>query len=247
MIEKTSSQQYNPLKYQYNNQPRVVEEIVFIEKSNPNGRKSTIILPDGSKAILNSDSKIRYEKGFKENYREVILEGEAFFEVERDETRPFIIRTGDISTTVLGTSFNIRAYAKSDNIEVAVVTGKVEVKKASYYDNEAEDVVFLTPNKMASYQREERQLTTSSFNMDEVVGWKDGILIFKNADQMDIARSLKAWYGMDIEFKGGNNIMNKRYTGKFDNNSLEYVLKAISYTSEISFEITDNKVILKRK
>ena len=100
---------------------------------------------------------------------------------------------------------------------------------------------------MASYQREERQLTTSSFNMDEVVGWKDGILIFKNADQMDIARSLKAWYGMDIEFKGGNNIMNKRYTGKFDNNSLEYVLKAISYTSEISFEITDNKVILKRK
>lgn len=233
--------------HQYTKQSTVVDEIVFIEKSNPNGRKSTIVLPDGSKVILNSDSKIRYEKGFKENYREVILEGEAFFEVEKNPSRPFIVSTGDISTTVLGTSFNVRAYAKSDNIQVAVVTGKVEVKKASYYGNETEDVVFLTPNKIATYQREERKITTSSFNMEEVVGWKDGILIFKNADQTEIAKRLKAWYGLAIEFEGGKNIMNKRYTGKFDNNSLEYVLKAISYTSEISYEITDNKVILKRK
>lgn len=233
--------------HQYTKQSTVVDEIVFIEKSNPNGRKSTIVLPDGSKAILNSDSKIRYEKGFNENFREVILEGEAFFEVEKKPSRPFIVSTGDISTTVLGTSFNVRAYAKSDNIQVAVVTGKVEVKKASYYGNETEDVVFLTPSKIATYQREERKITTSSFNMEEVVGWKDGILIFKNADQTEIAKRLKAWYGLAIEFEGGKNIMNKRYTGKFDNNSLEYVLKAISYTSEISYEITDNKVILKRK
>ncbi|MEQ9286250.1 MAG: FecR domain-containing protein [Cyclobacteriaceae bacterium] len=233
--------------YPYEEQPQEVTQTTFIEKSNPNGRKSTIVLPDGSRVVLNSDSRIRYERGFTENYREVILEGEAFFEVERDHLRPFIVRTGDISTTVLGTSFNVSAYAKSDNIDVAVVTGKVEVKKASYHDGEEEDVVLLTPQKMASYNRGKRKIATSAFNMEEIVGWKDGILIFKNADQAEIASRLKAWYGLDVEFEGSGKIMNKRYTGKFDNNSLEYVLKAISYTSEISFEINGNKVILKQK
>lgn len=228
-------------------QPIEVAQATFIEKSNPAGRKSTIILPDGSRVVLNSDSKIRYERGFKENYREVILEGEAFFEVEKDISRPFVVSTGDISTTVLGTSFNVSAYAKSNHIDVAVVTGRVEVKKASYHDGEQEDVVFLTPNKLASYDRGKRRIATSSFNMEETVGWKDGILIFKNADQEEIASRLKSWYGLDVEFKGSGKIMNKRYTGKFDNNSLEYVLKAISYTSEISFEIIGNKVILKQK
>lgn len=233
---------------QFNRELAEVEEVVFIEKANPDGRKSTIILPDGSKVKLNSDSKIRFAKTFAKEYREVILEGEAFFEVEKDRIRPFIIKTGDITTTVLGTSFNVNAYAKRDEISVAVVTGKVEVKKAAYYDNEESSVTYLTPNMMAVYKREEREIKTSQFNMEEIIGWKDGILIFKNAEMPEIAMKLKKWYGLDVEINGGKEIVKKRYTGKFDNNSLEYVLKAIAYTSEISFEIKDNKkVILKQK
>lgn len=224
------------------------EEVAFIEKGNPNGRKSTIILPDGSKVKLNSDSKIRYAKTFAKEYREVILEGEAFFEVTKDSTRPFVIKTGDITTTVLGTSFNVNAYAKRDEISVAVVTGKVEVKKSTYYGNEESTAIHLTPNMMAVYKREERELKTTQFNMEEITGWKDGMLIFKNSDMPEIAMKLKKWYGFEVEISGGKEMRRKRYTGKFDNNSLEYVLKAISYTSEISFQIEDNKkVILKQK
>ncbi|MFT7160734.1 MAG: transmembrane sensor [Bacteroidia bacterium] len=233
---------------QISNVSMEVDEVVFIEKTNPNGRKSTIILPDGSKVKLNSDSKIRYAKTFTKEYREVILEGEAFFEVVKDRVRPFVIKTGDITTTVLGTSFNVNAYAKRDEISVAVVTGKVEVKKSTYYGNEESTTTYLTPNMMAVYKRDERELKTTHFNMEEITGWKDGILIFKNTDMPQIAMKLKKWYGLEVEISGGKDILRKRYTGKFDNNSLEYVLKAISYTSEISFEIEDNKkIILKQK
>jgi ferric-dicitrate binding protein FerR (iron transport regulator) len=227
--------------------PQQQEEVVFVEKTNPKGRKSTIELPDGSRVKLNADSKLRYTKKFASDVREVILEGEAFFEVEHDPARPFIVRTGDISTTVLGTSFNVRAYAKSDATEVAVVTGNVKVKSTSYFDNEGENVVFLTPNKMVSYHREDRKMTTTHFNLEEIVGWKEGILMFKNADQYEIAAKLNSWYGVEVEMDADETVMNKRYTGKFDNNSLEYVLKAISYTSDMAFEIEGNKVKLKRK
>jgi len=227
--------------------PVEYEEIAMIEKDNPSGRKSTIILPDGSKVKLNAESKLRYHKNFRDDMREVILEGEAFFEVKKDASRPFVVKTGDIATTVLGTSFNIRAYAKSDQIDVAVVTGKVEVKKAAYYGNEEELIAYLTPNKMASYYRTDRTLSTSSFSMEEMVGWKDGLLIFKNADLTQIADKLKSWYGLEVKIEGGTDLIEKRYTGKFDNNSLEYVLKAITHTSNMSFEIEENKVILKQK
>jgi len=231
----------------YSSFPVEIVEVAFVEKSNPIGRKSTIILPDGSKVKLNSDSKIRYAKGFLNGHREVILEGEAFFEVKKDSQRPFVVRTRDVSTTVLGTSFNVNAYAQSDQIEVAVVTGKVEVKKTAYYNSDAESIAYLTPNMKATYQRSERTITTNSFNMEETIGWRNGILVFKNANQKDIAVKLKRWYGIDLEIEGNKEIISKRYTGKFDNNSLEYVLKAISYTSNIRFEIENNRVILKQK
>lgn len=231
----------------YTHQPTEILEVALIEKTNPIGRKSTITLPDGSKVKLNSDSKIRYPKGFGKTNREVTLEGEAFFEVKKDAKRPFIVRTGDVSTIVLGTSFNVNAYAQSDQVEVAVLTGKVEVKKAAYYSSDQESVAYLTPNMKATYERSKRTLTTGSFNIEETIGWRDGILVFKNADQNEIAVKLKRWYGIELITEGDQEIISKRYTGKFDNNSLEYVLKAISYTSNIRFEIENNTVILKQK
>jgi len=83
--------------------------------------------------------------------------------------------------------------------------------------------------------------------MEQEVGWKDGILIFKNADVNQIASQINAWYGLEVEIEPSKELRDKRYTGKFDNNSLEYVLKAISYTSDLRFEIENNKVKLKQK
>ncbi|MCG8310803.1 MAG: FecR domain-containing protein [Cytophagales bacterium] len=233
--------------YFESSQTEEIEKISLIEKSNPIGRKSTIKLPDGSKVKLNSDSKIRYSKTFGSDSRDVILEGEAFFEVERDITRPFIVRTGDVSTMVLGTSFNISAYANSDNIKVAVVSGKVKVQTKAYAANENEQTVYLTPNYMAIFGRQDRILNTSTFDLEEIAGWKDGIIIFNNAGIKEISEKLRQWYGVDIEIEHEAKMMDKRYTGRFENNSLEYVLKTISYTSDINFELENDKVKLKLK
>src|SRR5690606_27701037 len=105
---------------------RPAEIVSFEEFTTPPGVKSSITLGDGSKVLLNSGSSLKYVKGFGTDLREVFLVGEAFFEVSRDSIRPFIVRTGEISTTALGTSFNIEAY-KDENLNISLLTGKVAV------------------------------------------------------------------------------------------------------------------------
>jgi ferric-dicitrate binding protein FerR (iron transport regulator) len=99
----------------------------IVHKSNPAGQKSKVFLPDGSIAWLNSESSISYESEFKDSSRHIHLTGEAFFEVKKDSIRPFVVYSGAISTTALGTSFNINAFNES-NITVSLTTGKVNVE-----------------------------------------------------------------------------------------------------------------------
>ncbi len=111
--------------------PQDVEQIptiVQIEKSTEPGQKLSFHLEDGTKVILNAGSKIWYPSNFNIHEREVILEGEAFFEVSKDASRPFRIVTESVVTTALGTSFNINAFPSNENIEIALVTGKVSVE-----------------------------------------------------------------------------------------------------------------------
>ncbi len=104
---------------------------VYAEVSNPAGKRSRIILPDSSVVFLNAASKLHYLKAFNEDTREVLLDGEAFFEVVHDASRPFIVRSGVVSTTVLGTSFNVKAFRGDGRIAVTVQSGKVGVSMSS--------------------------------------------------------------------------------------------------------------------
>ncbi|MET3115649.1 hypothetical protein AAKU52_003401 [Pedobacter sp. CG_S7] len=113
--------------YYYTTFLNKVPETVMLEKSAGNGKVIKITLSDGSKVWLNAGSKISFPKSFGKSKREISLFGEAYFEVEHEQHRPFIIHTGAIITQVLGTSFNINAYALNKNIKVTVLTGKVAV------------------------------------------------------------------------------------------------------------------------
>ncbi len=233
--------------YFNNNQIEEIETITLVEKSNPLGRKSTIKLPDGTTVRLNSNSNIRFQNSFQGDSREVVLEGEAFFEVKKDTTRPFIVRTGEVSTTVLGTSFNINAYGISNVIKVAVISGQVAVSTKGY-GSDSTQWVYLAPSEMVTFNRLSRALYTTNFSMEEeVAGWKDGVIIFKNADIKEVSTRLHQWYGLDIVVEDETKWAEERFTGRFENNTLEYVLKAISYTLSIEYELKDDKVILKLK
>lgn len=216
-----------------------VEVSQLLVSEAPAGQKRTIVLSDGTKITLNAGSKIFYPEQFSDGGREVALEGEAFFEVARDTLRPFTVATDQISTRVLGTSFNIKAYRDEQIIQVAVASGKVKVSQ-----NFSKKEYYLLPGKAVSYHAEDQSIQVADFNKREVLAWKDGMLYFKDASYQDVEKALERWYGIEIQVKGDIK-QEWQYSGSFQQESLENVLKSIGYVQQFSHQRTGNQVVLR--
>jgi transmembrane sensor len=210
-----------------------------------NGQQRTIKLPDGTQVKLNSGSVLTYPKIFSDTLREVTLSGEAFFEVVKNPAAPFIIHTGEVITRVLGTSFNISAYPETDQVQVAVVEGRVNVKTNLSSPN-AENSVCIVKDEMATFQKVQGELTVSAYDEKEQIGWKDGILYFEKSDFSTAVKKLERWYGVDIQIKNKHKLDDPswRFSGKFQNKSLDYILNTMSYPNRFSFSIHYDKVNL---
>lgn len=211
--------------------------ITYITKETVNGVKHTISLPDGTKVKLNSGSSIKYPESFTDGSREVFLDGEGFFEVTENPQKPFIVRSSNIETQVIGTSFNMRAYKNEHVSKVAVLTGMVKV---SLSDVES---VLIAPKQMAVYDQDAQNLITSGFNFAEEVGWKEGILNFANEPLSQVFQELEVWYGIKIQ-PGDHVSLTDVYKGEFKNETLENVLSAIAYASGFQYYIEEKNVFI---
>lgn len=209
----------------------------YVVKEVPMGQKQTIMLADGTKVILNADSRLSYPEAFLENKREVRLEGEAFFEVARDEKRPFTISSGDVCTTVLGTSFNVKAYKDEQDITVSVASGKVKVNKV----NHADQAHYLSPGREAIYQLDKQSFTVQDFEAKETLAWKEGILYFKDATFEEVKKALERWYGVEIQVIGRDS-QDWQYSGAFHRQSLENVLLSIGYVKYFTYAMDGKQV-----
>jgi transmembrane sensor len=207
-------------------------ETTEVEKSTTSGQKSTIFLEDGSRVVLNSGSKIIFPEKFTDQIRMVELEGEAFFQVKSDSLKPFMVKTGEVTTIAVGTAFNINAYEENTHI-ISLVSGTVIVQENSG------DQIYLNPGEQITYWQQKVVKTT--FEPDEVTAWKDGILYFSNSSFPEIINRLERWYGVEIMIKNLP-ARAKHYTGKFNNESLENVLKGIGFINDFSFEISGKQV-----
>ena len=209
------------------------EEVVStVVKRTKRGENLTVRLPDGTMVRLNSSSTITYSQNLiLADQRVVELQGEAFFEVKRDEYRPFIVKARGVNTTVLGTSFNVNAK-KNDEVKVAVVTGKVSVEQG-------QEKVVLTPGDMAIV---DEKVGKTKFDFDEEVGWKNGVLVLRANDFMEVIDDIEQWYGVDIEVQGkiGEHGINVKYA----NESLEEVLEGLSFAAHFNYVINDKRVKL---
>ncbi|MDN5211371.1 FecR domain-containing protein [Fulvivirgaceae bacterium BMA12] len=214
------------------------EVISYISKVNPAGRKTTFKLSDGTRIKLNASSTIKYPKNFAPDSRIVYLEGEAFFEVTRDENRPFLVVTEGITTKVLGTSFYVKNDLQQKDIQVALVSGKVSVL------DEGGNTIMLAPNEMVTYSH--NTIAKGSFDRDLVFGWVDNKLIFHKEDAAEVVKQLEKWYGVQFVMEK-EQMFEGLFSGVFENESLENVLKGIRYGSEFSFtyEIMGQQVIIK--
>ncbi|WP_225000078.1 FecR family protein [Cesiribacter sp. SM1] len=210
----------------------------LVEKVNNKGQKATFFLPDGSKVVLNSSSTLMYPKEFKDDVREVYLKGEAFFDVTKG-TRPFIVRTDKLAARVLGTTFNINAFPDTKEQSVSLVTGKVEVRTTV----DDQQHLILEPGEKGKINSTAGSLTKTAFDYEEEVAWKEGILLFKDLPLKEALGRMERWYG--VEFAKGK-FPEKDYhvTGRFDNESLENVLRSIGFTIKFEYRIEKNKVHL---
>lgn len=178
-------------------------EQVIVHQTLP-GQKSNIILPDGSTVQLNAESKLTYTEQFgaENSIREVAFEGEAFFNVKKDPERPFIVNCQDLKATVLGTSFNVKAYPDEQAVQVIVATGKVAVQGKK--GNASGQKVLLLPNEMISYHKQGRKISKTTGDFADLLAWKDGKLIFNKVQIRDAIPALERWYGVEIVLKNEN-------------------------------------------
>ena len=222
----------------------VSPEVAYVEKVSQHGQKSTIPLSDGSQVKLNSGSKLIFPKLFEGNTREVFLEGEAFFEVEKDPGSPFIVRSGDLVTTVLGTSFNIKAYPGEEAIEVTVATGKVKVQKDAAKDQDnimANQELELTPNQQAVYSLTGDDLTKLEVDAEKYLDWSNGTLHFEETRFEEVIVTLSRWYDVDFELmhEGLNDCL---IIGEYNNASLYTVLESLKVVLGIEYQFTADRV-----
>jgi transmembrane sensor len=215
----------------------VSPEITYVVKSNPPGQKSQLQLSDGSIVYLNAGGSIKIPEQFTDKIREVhLLQGEAFFEVQKDSLRPFIIHTGAVQTKVLGTSFNIK-YDDELTTEVAVKSGLVSVGNSQITE-------LLTVNEMLTLSG--NQIIREQANMESILAWRNNTLILDNLNLADAAAKIEMWYGVEISF-ANTDVQGCKIAGKYKNQTLENVLKAIAYATEIEFEIKNKEVKISGK
>lgn len=216
-----------------------INQISTIEKSTPKGAKSTIKLKDGSTVVLNSESTISYSSNYGDSIREITLIGEAFFEVAKNPNKPFIVKSSNVTTTALGTSFNISSYPECRNVTVSLATGKVKVNQF-HADSQAMSY-FLNPGEQIKYQKSTHSFLKSRNKDDEAFLWKDGILSFNQAALPQITQKLERWYGVEVEVA----VLPKSlvdYDGIFNNQSMSNVLKAMSFSLNFDYTIEEKKV-----
>jgi transmembrane sensor len=211
----------------------------YVVKENMTRQKSKIPLPDGSVAWLNAESSIRYIEGFKSDTRRIELDGEAFFEVAENPNKPFEVVSGDILTTALGTSFNVRNFKNQDKTSVFLNSGVVRVENLIRKTKPE----VLDPGYGISYDRKQGTIDKFMDMNRNIIAWKDGILRFDDADLMAVIEELGIWYGVEIEVKGRPG-SGWRYTGEFKNEYLSNVLNSMAYAKKFNYVIDGQKVMI---
>lgn len=213
------------------------DHTAIITKSTSKGQKTTIFLEDGSKVILNAQSAVRYPETFFVGERVVELEGEAFFEVAPNPDQPFIVKSGGIATTALGTSFNINT--NNGGVIVSLVTGRVSVQAGGLDSGN----YLLDPGEELAYTPESKRFVKRAFDPQLTTAWTEGIIYFSNAHFDEVITRLERWYGVTIQVSNRPGEV-KHYTGRFINENLENVLGGIGFTNHFSYRIEGKNVYI---
>lgn len=211
-----------------------------IYEETENGQKSNFHLPDGTFIMLNSGSRVRYDANFMESSERVVfLEGEAFFNVAEDSLHPFKVYSDELITTVLGTSFNMQAFPEEEVI-ISLASGRLRIESQLTANNLS---VYLEPGEQGVYSKKDKVLTRKKYDSMRVLGWKSGILYFKNERFSDVLLKLERWYGVKFDLKRKG--IEDGFSGTYTNQPLNLVLEGLSFVLGFEYEVDGKTILIK--
>ncbi|RIH64873.1 FecR family protein [Mariniphaga sediminis] len=216
-------------------------EVRFHTLEVPRGGEYFLVLSDGTKVWLNSETTLRYPIHFEKEERKVELTGEAYFEVTENKDAPFRVTSGEQIVKVLGTKFNISSFPEDAFALTTLVEGKVEVT----LDKSPEMKQLLLPRDQCRFEKEEGTFSKKKVDPYQFIAWKEGRFVFENESLSDIMKTLSKWYDVDIFFNS-EKASGYRFTGnlrRYDN--FREILKKIEKTNEVEFIIKDRQIIVK--
>ncbi|HMN89513.1 MAG TPA: FecR domain-containing protein [Saprospiraceae bacterium] len=199
--------------------------------------KREVQLPDGSTVWLNENTRLTFSKRFVP--RTLNLEGEAFFDVQRMEARPFTIQSGKAITVVLGTSFNVRAYPKEARVEVAVVSGKVELRRA----DKVQEKVLLEAGKTGVFDQQRQALLTAETPAANASAWKNKRLRFQDTPMREVVHILERYFNQKIQVDNPA-ILDCPLNGDYPQPKLEEMLRIIEFAMPVQITVQSDSLLV---
>ena len=191
-----------------------------------------VVLADGTGVWLNAGSSIKYPNRFNGKYREVTITGEAYFEVAHNAAKPFRVKSAGQLVEVLGTHFNVNAYADEPEIKTTLLEGSVKVS-----DNNAFEII--KPGEQVVLK--DAQLSVDKVDLDETVAWKNGHFRFNKEKIESIMRKLSRWYDIDVQYEGP--VSEEEYSGQLSRfRNISEVLKVLQYSKSVHFKVEGRRV-----
>jgi hypothetical protein len=211
-----------------------VNAVLYNTLTIPPGGQYQVVLPDGTQVWLNSSSSLSYPTEFTGNSRTVKLTGEAYFEVAKNKDKPFYVEMNNVQVKVLGTHFNISAYADDNNLTTTLLEGSVQISKNG-------SLALLKPGQQAVIGSNADAITVSKAQINEAMAWKNGYFMFNDNNIVDIMKKVSRWYDADVEYKG--DFGNQRFGGTFTRSkSITDLLKNLEQIGNVHFKITGRRI-----
>lgn len=212
-------------------------QVFYNEISIPAGERFNLVLSDGTRVWLNSETTLRYPVNFVGKTREVVLSGQAYFDVAKDKRHPFIVVTDKMKIEALGTAFDVSAYKEeAEATEMILVEGSVKVTSGQHE-------VTASPNQQVLLNPISGQLSVLAVDARNMTLWKDGILVLKQLPFSRMLHKLEQWYGIEI-INLTRIPEDELFNGKFDRENVRDAMETISISTDISYSISGHQITL---
>lgn len=203
----------------------------------PRGSRASVVFADGSRAIVRPGTKIVFPTAFADTKREIFVEGEAFLEVSKNKSKPFMVKTNQMEVEVLGTSFDVQAYPTQNIQSVVLVTGSVKVRTI---ENRATQI---SPNQKFIYRKESHTELVKEVDVYDYISWKDGVLSFESEKLTTVLAKLSSYYPVDFKYNPAA-IEQINLSGKLNlNDNIEDVMHVLSSVANIKHETINTNII----